>query len=221
MLIGETRRAISRSTDPTVKTKSLRTATHMFTRNGYPKQFVKSVIKRTVRTELRREDPKKYVYLKLPFINEDLRRRAFAIARRSDIENVRFYFENGKSLSIIFMPPKEKQSCPKDCHTCKLSLKTNRCLVKHTVYRMNCSHCGSVYIGETRRSTGSRVKEHLRMKKQTVYIHLRSHNIDPQIGSPVNWEILQSNIKNYDERRTIEVLEIRKHSENIKKQLCW
>ena len=45
ILIREMRRAISRSTDPTAKTKSLRIVTLMFTRNGYPKQFVTSVIK--------------------------------------------------------------------------------------------------------------------------------------------------------------------------------
>lgn len=189
--------------------------TSIFTRNGYPKKFVKSVIKQTLRTEPYREDPDKFVYLKLPFINEDFRRRALAVVRRSGIKNVRIHFMNGQPLSRTFVPSKEKQNCPKDCCTCKLSLKLNRCLVKHTVYRIICSHCDSVYIGETGRSTGSRMKEHLRMKKQTVYIHLKSHNIDPQIGSPISWEIIHSNVRNYRERKVIEALEIRKHSQNI------
>ena len=64
-------------------------------------------------------------------------------------------------------------------------------------------------------SRGSRIKEHLRMKTQTVYIHLKSHNINTLEGSPITWEILHSNIQSFNERRIIEALEIRKHSNNI------
>ena len=84
--------------------------------------------------------------------------------------------------------------------------------MKHTVYRITCSCCGSIYIGETGRTVASRIKEHLQMKKQTVYTHLCSHNIEPPIESSISWEILHSNIKSYHERKTIEALEIRKHS---------
>ena len=70
-------------------------------------------------------------------------------------------------------------------------------------------------IGETGRTIGSRIKEHLRMKTQTVYIHLKLHSINTLEGSPITWEILHSNIQSLNERRIIEALEIRKHSNNI------
>jgi hypothetical protein len=43
------------------------------------------------------------------------------------------------------------------------------------VYEINCSHCGNLYIGETGRTIGSRIKEHLSMDNQTVFKHIMSH----------------------------------------------
>ncbi len=47
--------------------------------------------------------------------------------------------------------------------------KAGRCLSKDVVYRTSCLHYGLVYIGETRRTIGCRIKKHLEMSKQTVY----------------------------------------------------
>jgi hypothetical protein len=120
---------------------------------------------------------------------------------------------NGESLSKVFAPPKVRQNCPEGCETCKISSKQNRCLKKNVVYNIICSACGTVYIGETGRTIGSRVKEHLTMRKQTVYKHLESHNKCkiPQI----TWSILHANIGNHEERKYVEALEIQKHSGHL------
>ena len=76
-------------------------------------------------------------------------------------------------------------------------------------------HCNITYIGETGRTVGSRIKEHLRMKKQTVFVHLKSHSDNPFEECPISWKILHSNIKSHSKRKIIEALEIQKHSDNI------
>lgn len=53
------------------------------------------------------------------------------------------------------------------------------------------------------------------MKKQTIYVHLRTHNIDPNSGSTISKKILYSNIIYRYEREVIETLEIRKYSDKI------
>ena len=55
-------------------------------------------------------------------------------------------------------------------------------------------------MGETGRTIRSRIKEHLRMDKQTVHVHLRTHNIDPQSESTIILKILHSNINYRYER---------------------
>ena len=56
-------------------------------------------MQQTLHTQPQRENIEKYIYLKLPFINEELKRRALSIVRRSGLENIRLQFVNGPSLS--------------------------------------------------------------------------------------------------------------------------
>ena len=140
VLIGEIRRAISRSTDS------------IFTSNGYPKQFVRSVIQQTLYTEPQRDNQEGCIYLKLPYIDEVFKRRALATIRGTGIGNIRVHFMNGQPISKIYAPKKGKLSCTIDCDTCKLSEKTNQCHIKNTVYLINCLQCQKVYVGETSRT---------------------------------------------------------------------
>lgn len=215
ILVGEIKRAIARSTNSSSKTASLRKITSTFTLNGYPKKFVKTVIKSTLRNTQPREERQEDICLKIPFINEELKRKALAVIRRSGINNIRTHFMNGRPSSRIFAAPKDKQNCPSECETCKLTNIENRCLTKNSVYHMECSHCHAIYIGETGRTIGSRIKEHLRMKSQTVYTHLKSHDVNPQVGSHITWKLIHHNIRYLSERKIFEALEIKRHSTNI------
>ena len=214
ILIGEIRRAVSRSTDPRSQQNSLRLITKLYTKNGYPRSFIKSTIKRTLRKckSQPSEQEQGLVYIKMPFINEDLKRQTQAVLKRTGLDNIRVHYINGSSSSRIFTPPKEKQCCPDPCDTCGSSTRTNQCLTKNCVYKIKCSHCDTVYIGETSRTIGSRIKEHIRMVKQTVYSHLINHN-KPSMQD-ISWGILHRNIQDIRTRKIIEALEIRKH-ENV------
>ena len=52
------------------------------------------------------------------------------------------------------------------------------------------------------------------MKKQTVYVHLLTHNNTPSLND-ISWELLHNNINAVHTRKIIEALEIRKHKSNI------
>ena len=101
--------------------------------------------------------------------------RMQAVVRRSGISNIRLQYRNGTPSAREFAPPKQKLNCMEECETCKSGKKSNQCLRKNAVYEITCSHCGILYIGETGRTIGTRIKEHLTMEKQTVYKHLESH----------------------------------------------
>ena len=115
ILIGEIKRAIKCSTDLTARKQSLKMVSTLFINNGYPKRFVKATIKQTVNNTTCNQDNEKVLYLKIPFVNEDLKRRALSVIRRSGIDNVRLTFVNGKALSRVFAPSKERlQGVPKN-----------------------------------------------------------------------------------------------------------
>ncbi len=75
--------------------------------------------------------------------------------------------------------------------------------------------CGIVYIGETSRTIGTRVKEHLTMNKQTVYKHISNHTNSRRKDPKITWKILHNNIRNHGERKYVEAVEIQKNTHNI------
>jgi hypothetical protein len=79
----------------------------------------------------------------------------------------------------------------------------------------NYKHCNKVYIGETGRTIGTRIKEHLTMNKQTMYKNIESHRSNEDDMPTITWRILHSNINNDDERKCIEAFEIKKRAGNI------
>ena len=88
----------------------------------------------------------------------------------------------------------------KACKVCKFCIllhyarKTDNLfsIAKNTIYLINCLHYHLVYVRETGRTVRSRIKEHLRMDKQTVHVHLRTHNIEPQSELTISRKILHS-----------------------------
>ena len=115
----------------------------------------------------------------------------------------------GPLLSSIFRPPKEQQKCPEACETCTSAKKVNKCLSKSCVYIIEYTNCHLVYIGETSRTVGFRIKENVRMEKQTIYQHLLRHTNTPMLKD-ISWDVLHNNIPQHQTRKIIEALEINK-----------
>ena len=82
MLVGEIGTAVACSTDPQSGTWSLRKITTMFKQNGYPKRFIQAVIKPTLNT-IPNKDEQENIYLKIPYVSEQLKRRALSVVRHS------------------------------------------------------------------------------------------------------------------------------------------
>ena len=53
------------------------------------------------------------------------------------------------------------------------------------------------------------------MSKQTIYLHLKSHDINPTDEPSISWELLHRNIQASSESKIIEALEIQRRSNNI------
>ena len=126
ILIGETKRAIACSTDHTSRQEPSG-VTKLFVDNKYPRKFVRNVIRRSANSNSTRDEENRYIYLKLPFINEEFKRRAQAVVRRSGISNIRLQYRNGTPSAREFAPPKQKLNCMEECETCKSGKKSKQC----------------------------------------------------------------------------------------------
>ena len=79
VLIGEIKRAIKRSTDLLSRKQSWHMICTLFINNGYPKNVVIASIQQAVNNTACKEDKNKVIYLNIPFVNEDPRRRALSV----------------------------------------------------------------------------------------------------------------------------------------------
>ena len=122
----------------------------LFEDNGYPSHIVDSRIKKKISlmNEERTQGPQKHaVYLKLPYMG---------IAAEKMIKDVRntveetFYSVNFRAVfqttSLISINKKDSISSQS---------KSN------VIYKFNCKHCDSVYIGRSYRRLADRIKEHV------------------------------------------------------------
>ena len=113
ILVGEIRRAVACSTHAQSRTRSLRKITTMFKQNGYPKRFIQAVIRRTLST-IPNNDEQENIYLKIPYVSEQLKRRALSVMRNSGISNIKTHFMNGRPSSKVFAPSREKPQRTQD-----------------------------------------------------------------------------------------------------------
>ena len=71
--------------------------------------------------------------MKLPYINEEFKRRSLAVVRRSGLNNIKIHFLNGKSSSQRFAPRKETMNCSNNCETCKSGKKKKQKQIVATI----------------------------------------------------------------------------------------
>ena len=120
IVTGKVNRAIKCSTDSTTQNKSLNLITELFTANGYPKTFIKSIIRRTIHKNRQRHnkqdnepeelEQQQFTYVKLPFINEEFKRQAIRVVKRSRIPNIRLHFTNGQPFLKFLLHQRLKRT---------------------------------------------------------------------------------------------------------------
>jgi len=138
-----------------------------------------------------------------------MKRRFQSILRRAGLQNViKLWFYSGRPLKEIFKPPKERMNCPEDCDTCRIATTPNLCMKKCLIYEILCNICQSKYLGETKRSIGQRIREHLHSTNFSAVKHHFTQQ-HPSSNMDITWRIVHSNLNNDFKRRSIESLYIR------------
>ena len=181
-------------------------------RNGYPLNFINQLFL-SFRKPKPLPLPKSTAtrFLRFPFINEAIKRKAINILHRTNMqETIQFWFDSGPSTRRIFHPPKEKLVCSSLCHYCHINSKNKKqCHIKCTIYQINCSFCNQIYIGESFRPVWQRIKEHeqLSNKRDAVAQHfLSAHPSKSSIS--VSWYLLHRNLPTTSTRKTLESIYI-------------
>ena len=126
------------------------------------------------------------------------------ILQRTNLQKkIKLWFDSGNPLKRIFKPPKERLKCPPDCQTCLLTGRPNTCNMKSLIYQVECKICQSIYIGETKRTIGQRIKEHTEGPLPSA---VKSHfkEFHPTAKIDITWNILHTGLRQDQKRQLIE-----------------
>jgi len=102
--------------------------------------------------------------------------------------------------------------CANTCITCKTAEFHGMCYSKNAVYSITCSICQRVYIGQTKRTVKSRIKEDLTNPREHVYLHSKEHRCNSE--SIFKWKILKI-VPSLSARLSTEALFIKQHGNNL------
>ena len=146
-------------------------------------------------------------YFKVPYISENCSKKLKQIFQSMHLPiNIKLSFTNTPPLHRL-LSPKSCQPCPTNCNCGN----RNECHTKNTVYMVKCEHCDAKYIGETHRTTLSRVSEHIK-PQSTFYDHyVTSHNSAPTMSN-LSFSVLRKGFHNTLQRKEAEKLYIEENN---------
>ena len=190
-----------------------------FESNGYPRSAIRRAIYE-VDHPLQKITPKKpNVFLCLPFMGEKRAgeiRRSLKKCGLSDFLSVSF---KSYTLSSVLRPRRSSFCFVNNCKFCLIAKNEEDCCSKNVVYFIECCHCSATYVGETKRTMRSRLREHVSSPTSHVFHHLTENHSSADLDD-IRWSILHSGVARYDVRRRLEFYEIRSRNPLLNVQLA-
>jgi hypothetical protein len=217
ILKNEIRRAIRNSSGSSERALSMQTISERFAANGYPRQVIKNAIKSVIAKEAPRREETKKVFLTLPFQSEKQTQAVRRALRRTGLNTHLTISFKSYTLSSM-LKPSTTNCVYENCAYCNVSADGNQCLTKFCIYFIECSKCGASYIGETKRTMRSRLREHVTANTSLVFRHLSTqHRMTPDLTA-ISWKVLHRGLLNTNLRRCLEAKEIKSRQPNINVQ---
>ena len=180
------RRADRLSSSEEARERSRGKIKDLLQKNGFPAHVVEETMCQSEKRKPTAKDRhctlrnRNCVYVKLPFVSDEVQRRTCTILKRYGLP-IKVVNLQGRSLKDrLIRSALTPKTCPvreefqrqqnatkrsrgkprDDCISCLAGLDPSKCSQLNTVYALQCSFCGEEYIGETRRSVRKRLGEH-------------------------------------------------------------
>ncbi|XGW33958.1 hypothetical protein V3C99_018027 [Haemonchus contortus] len=159
------------------------------------------------------------VHLRLPFISDKVSAEVRQCIARADLANdvVLINVPSDNIKRLLIRNRLYDRACATDnCVICPFG-RSGDCTQRGTVYQLQCSACGEIYIGETGRMLGIRVKEHLAGKRRgSLLTPLGKHRLEDHQGEDFD---IKCKILAYENeigaRKILEALYIRERNPKL------
>ena len=146
---------------------NLRQLEKMLSANDYPNQTIRRMTaSRHKPKKKEKERRENMIHVRLPYISDKIDNKIKNIVKRNNLP-IQIY-HNTRTLRHCVNTNEVTTECQmKDCEVKNKKL----CNIKKVVYKIKCDKCGDSYIGSSVRPLHLRVKEHLRYRNSSVYLH--------------------------------------------------
>ena len=212
VLTSEFRRALSLGSDQLNKKKGIDFIKQRFASNGYPNNVLRQCEHKAKLPARKQDAGKQRVFLSLPFSSEQQVRAIRSTVRKCGLQDHLQVSFSSRTLAQILKPTKERACVKSNCKFCDSG--NGDCWIKECVYLISCRSCESFYIGETKRTMRSRLREHLSSGSSLVHEHLKTHSQSPTLDD-IHWNVLHVGLANWALRRRVELNEIHARSPDI------
>lgn len=194
-----------RLSHPDYHRKNLLSIKRYLIKNEYPHRLINKILFKTDNQRKTNVTKQQNRYCKIPYV-QNLSER---LARDLRDDNISIAFKNENTTKRLFS---------------KLKTPTPRDLESNVIYKIPCSQCEGVYIGQTSRYLKTRISEHKRSIKPHVLLNSNSKTALAEhferYQHPFTFEDTEilSRQSNYKKRLISEMVEIKKHKHNINKK---
>lgn len=186
--------------------RNLLKITNFLLNNDYPHKLIKKILfKPNQITKTVHQNKQQTKFHKIPYINN----LSEKLARELNNDSISVAFKNENTTKRFFS---------------KLKTETPRDLESNIIYKIPCSTCNGVYIGQTSRYLKTRISEHKRSTRPHVLISNNSKTALAEhfekFQHPFNFEKTEilARQQNYKKRLLSEMIEIKKHRNHINKK---
>jgi hypothetical protein len=207
ILKNEIKRATRNGSGPQQVEEGRNFITRRYRANGYPRRAIERAIFEVDNPRpTRRKKPSNF--LTLPFVGERQAGDIKKLIRRCGLTDILAVSFKSLTLSSLLRPRRPSFCLVNNCKFCLISKNGEDCHCKFVVYFIECRLCSAAYVGETKRTMRSRLREHLASPTSHVFQHLTGTHARAEPGD-LTWSILHAGVTRYDVRRRLEFYEIR------------
>ena len=163
---NEANRITMRCTEERDRVRKLQSFQRLLSNNGYPPDMVHMTLKKQVRQQKKDKNTEDPVYFNMPFFNDSTHWKIKKIFKEANLPVLVY------NKCTTLKDKLRRRKTPTKCETADCSMSdSGLCFRRRCVYKMTCTGCKEFYIGSTIRHLHTRVREHLKSDKSSIFQH--------------------------------------------------
>ena len=167
-ILNEVKRISERCTDEQDRAAKLSDFQKVLNNRGYPKDTVDRARRRGRHRD--RKPRESQVFFQMPFFNDATQWKLRKIFKEAELPVTLYNKSTTLRATLRAKLQRDSKSSKCDLDDCPMDA-SGLCLTRNCVYQLTCRMCGEFYIGSSIRHLHTRVREHYKSDRSSVFQH--------------------------------------------------